>query len=303
MTPQNGNIIVKFEYDKTLSVVKQDNGLFIPERYVIEEADEDADTAWGVTTDRKLINPQTVYIFSGDYTGKTAFVHYGAFEVCKWLDDDYALIPEKMILFLVDPIQCMPGTYLGDEVFGELPKTTSGIYLTPELEEKVGVKVKITHLPENHHELITIGAIVITIDAYQYELNYEGKKYIKLSESEIVGIDTQDGCLPIGNNLLVEYLPDADLSERIAENDRRRAQRDFIDKNRYHISEQYAKGIDPNYLDLPEPKFCYANILAIGELVKDIQVGDKLLIHRNFGCILPNKQCIINIEAVLGVVK
>lgn len=291
----NDNIIVKFEYDKSSTVVKQDNGLYVPERYVIEEADEEAPTAWGVTTNRKLINPQVIDIISGQYAGKRAFVYYGAFEIAKWIDDDQAIIPEKTILFFIDPIQCMPETYLGDEVFSEGPRTASGIWLTPTTETKEGVLIKITHVPSN--AIVNVGDTVITVDANQYDLNYGGKKYIKLRESEMIGVKTETGYQPFNGKLLVEYLPDADLAERIAENDRRRAQRDFIDKHHWHISEEYAKGLDPAYQDLPEPKFVNCRVIS-GEYE-----GKKLLIFRNYGCILPNKQWIINMDTVVGIVE
>jgi hypothetical protein len=303
MTPSTGNILVKFDHDRSSTLVKQDNGLFVPERYVIEEGDEDADTAWGVTTDRKMINPQVIDILSGEHKSKRAFVHYGAFEVCKWVDEESAVIPEKMILFFVDPIQCVSGTYLGEEVFGELPKTASGIYLTPQLETKEGVKVCITHVPDNAHPVVQVGTVVITVDAFQYDLIYEGKKYIKVDQREIVGVETSDGYVPVGKTILVEYLPDAALAERVAENDKRRAQRDYIDKHFIHISEAYTKGLDPAYLDVPEPKTTYARVLSVGEDVQQVETGDKVLVQRNYGCLLPNKQWIINADIALAVIK
>lgn len=330
--PANNFVLVKFiKYDKKSSVLKLDSGLFVPERYVIEEADEDAQTAWGVTTDRRLINPQVIEVIQGNELwinkvkdtypeferdkilkentlipdGGQYFVHYGAMEVCRWVDDDHALIPAKLFFFGLDPIKCLPGIYLGEEVFGDLPKTASGIYLTPQMEDKVGIKVKIIHTPENAHPLVQVGSTVITVDAFQYDLNYNGKKYIKLEEGEIIGVEQNGEYIPLGNSVLVEHLPDPDLEARVAENDKRRAHRDYIDKTRMHISEQYTKGLDPEYLDLPEPKTISARILAIGEDVADksLVVGDKLLILRNYGCILPNKQWILNLDLVLGSFK
>lgn len=301
MTPTNGNIIVKFDHDKKDGAVKQASGLYIPERYLIEGDDEEAPAAYGVNTNRKLINPQVVEIFSGQFTGKRAFVYYGAFEIAKWLDDDFAIIPETTIFFLVDPIELMPGTYLGDEVFTEGPKTASGIWLTPIAETKDGVKIVITHIPDNAHPLVKIGTTVITVDSFQYDLEYAGKKYIKVKESEIVGIETPDGILPIGDRVLVEYLPDEDLASRVAENDRRAAQRDFIDKNRFHIDENYARGLNKDYLDLEEPKITRCKVISVGETCK-LNIGDTLLIHRYYGCKLLNGQWILNMDAVYGTI-
>ena len=300
--PTNGGIIVRFEYDKSTSHVKTDTGIFIPERYVVEEADEEAETAWGVTTDRRLINPQVVDIISGEYAGKLAFVHYGAFEVAKWLDENNAIIPEAMILFFVSPIACMPGTYLGEEVFTEGPKTESGIWTTPIAEIKDGVRIKITHTPEQEGiSDIKNGDIVITIDECQYDLVYDGKKYIKLSKTEIIGIENQNSIQIVGERVLAEYLPDADLIERTKENDRRAAHRDYINKTKMHISEKYARGLDPDYLDLPEPKFVNAKVIGIGDTDK-IKVGDKIIVHRGYGCRLLTGQWIIPIDMIAGII-
>lgn len=301
LKPANGNIIVKFNYNKSDGAVKQASGIFVPERYLIEGDDEEAPAAYGVNTNRKLINPQVVEIFSGQHTGKRAFVYYGAFEIAKWLDDETAIIPENTIFFFVNPIQCVHGTYLGDEVFTEGPKTASGIWTTPIAETKDGVKIVITHVPENCHPMVQVGTTVVTVDSHQYDLEYNGKKYIKLKESEIVGIETADSIIPIGDRVLVEYLPDEELSARTAENDRRSAQRDFINKNRLHIDENYARGLNKDYLDIEEPKTTRAKVITVGYGCRDINTGDILLIHRYFGCKLLNGQWILNMEAVYGV--
>ena len=323
--PMNNKVIVLFDHNWNSSLVDQGNGFMVPERFIIEDGDEDADAAHAVTTDRRLINPQKITVIQGnDYWVNTIketypeyerdlilkstplvapgryFVHYGAFEVATFIDEEHhALMPAKMILFGIDPIRCMPGTYLGEEVFGELPMTESGIYLTPQLEEKEGVLVRVTHVPEDSK--VNVGDIIVTVDQFQYELNYEGKKYLKVEDAEIVGVKTETGYLPVGNRVLVEYLPDAELLATVAENDKRRAIRDYIDHNRLHVSEAYTKGIDPNYLDVPEPKFTNAMVVATNN--GDVVVGDKLLIHRNYGCRLPNKQWILSMDLILGVIS
>lgn len=327
-TPINGNIIVTFDYNKSDAAVKQSSGLFVPERYLIEGDDEDAPAAYGVTTNRKLINPQIVDVIVGNEewlkfvsenyplpqrewelkktpkidAGRKAFVYYGAFEIAKWVDEELAVIPTRTILFFVNPIECMPSTYLGDEVFTEGPKTASGIWLTPIAETKDGVKIIITHLPENPHPLVKVGTTVVTVDSHQYDLEYNGKKYIKLKESEIVGIEEKGKITPIGDRVLVEYLPDEELAVRTAENDRRATQRDFIDKNRFHIDENYARGLNKDYLDVEEPKTTRAKVIAIGDKCRDLKVDDILIIHRYFGCKLLSGQWILNMEAVYGII-
>ncbi len=299
MTPKTGFIIVSFEYDKSTSLVQQDSGLFIPERYVIEEGDEDADPAWGVTTDRKAINPQRVTIRSGTCAGKRAFVHYGAFEVAKWLDDDTALIPEAMVLFFIDPIQCVPSAYLGEEVFTPDERTASGIILSTNLEPKEGVLINITHVPKNG--TVPVGTTVVTIDSFQYDLTYEGKKHIKVDEQEIVGIRVGSTYAPVGNAILVEYLPDPEWERwKINNEDKREA---YVDKFYPHLDKVYARTLYPANLITPEPKFAYVSVVSVGGAVSQVGVGDKLLIYRSHGCLLPNNQWIINTDIVLGVVK
>lgn len=323
----NNSIIVLFDHDWDSAWVTQANGLVVPERFMIESGDEDAGAAFGVTTDRRLINPQTLTVVQGNEAWLNTvketypehekdailkahppilpgryFVHYGAFEVAKWLDKEHhGAIPGKMLLFGIEPIRCMPGTYLGEEVFGELPMTESGIYLTPQLESKEGVLVRITHVPADGPK-VAVGDIVVTIDQNQYELNYEGEKYIKVDEAEIVGVAEGGGFRPMGNRVLVDPLPDADLAERIAENDKRKKMRDYVDHHRLHVSEAYTRGQDPNYNDVPEPKLTHARVSAVGEHT-GVEVGDKLLIHRNYGCRLPNNQWILSMDLILGIVS
>lgn len=333
-TPINGYIIVEFHYDHSQSVVQQDNGLFVPERYVIESGDEDADAAWGVTTDRKAINPQIVDILSGEYTGKRAFVHYGAFEVAKWLSQDRvadgrAVIPEKMIFFFVDPIECMPGNYLGEEVFGEYERTDSGIILSTSLELKEAVLIEITHVPKYVNGLIMVGRTVVTVDAFQYDLVYAGKKYIKVDEREIVGIKVQPTIpkeaspwpfndvtpeelgfrpivpyyLPIGDVVLVDYLPDPEWEEWKINNEDRREE--YVDKYYPHLDKTVARGLYPKNLETPEPKFTTAKIVAIGDKVKpgEFVIGDRIMVYRNHGCRLPNSQWILSMDVIIGVIN
>ena len=307
MTTINGNIIVTFEYDHSLSVVKQDSGLFMPERYVIESGDEDAEAAWGVTTDRRLINPQVVDILSGQYTGRRAFVHYGAFEVARWLSDDRvedsrAVIPEKMILFFVNPIECVAGTYLGDEVYGEYEKTASGIILSTELDLKEAVLIKITHIPTKSHPLVAIGTTVVTVDNFQYELIYEGKKYIKVDDREIVGVKTEQGYLPIGDLVLVDYLPDPEWENWKINNEDRREE--YVDKYYPNLDKAVARTLYPKHLETPEPKFTNVKVVAIGDKVRPgiFTIGDTLMVYRNHGCRLPNGQWILNMDVIMAIV-
>lgn len=328
MKGQLVNDFILVEFDPVPTV----GGIIVPERYLIQEADElGENNAYGVNTNRKAINPQVVTVIKGngawlnqiketypDYEreeilkstplipdGKRYFVYYGAYEIAKWLTDKQALIPSKTIFFGIEPIEPMPNTYLGEEVFSEGDKTQSGIYTTPYAERKEGILIRITHIPKEGHvsygdKLIAVGDIVVTIDQHQYDLRFEDKKYIKLKGTEIVGVKTEDGYVPTGDRVLIEYLPDSDLQERIAENDRRANLLDFMEKNGLHYT---ATDLEP----LKEPKTVTARLLAIGNdvnlktLIGEIAIGDEAIVFRNYGHLLEKDLWITSIENVVGV--
>lgn len=290
------NILVKFDPMPTVS------GLAVPERYKIQDGDKDENTAYGVTTNRKLINPQVITILKGEHEGKRAFVHYGAYEIAKWPEPEVAFIPEATILFFIEPIQPVYGTYLGEEVFTQGERTASGIYITPYSEKKEGVLIKITHIPEQGGVgNIKVGDTVVTVDSYQYDLRYEGKKYIKLRSTEIIGIKKDDGYIPVGNRVLVEYLPDEDLQERIEENAKRFQILETMSKRYLHLGDMPNGELPEHLRPVKEPKTTHAKLLAVGEQV-DTELDDTVMVFRNYGCILPNGQWITSIDNVVGVI-
>lgn len=264
--------------------------LIIPERYTIHEQSGymDNESRHAVTSDRRLINPQNVTILSGENEGKEAFVYYLAYECAKWIDDKRAVIPESMIFFITDPIEMMPDTYLGQEVFINGEKTESGIYITPFVEKKEGVRIKLTHVPKN--SIASVGDIVITIDDKQYSLIYGGQTHIKLMEREIVAIVNGEDIIPVRDNLLVEYITDEDEAIRMAENERIYNQMDFCRKHNMHIEGMQFKPV-------PEPKTTEVKILKGKYSLKN---GIAI---RNYGVNLSNKKWIIAIETLLAIIS
>lgn len=281
LSPINSYIVVEFEPVPTVS------GIVIPETYKIQDGDEDTPTAYGVTTDRRMINPQTVKIIEGTHKGRRAFVYYGAYEIASWPEPELAIIPERTILFLLDPIEPVSGTYLGEEVFVEGARTASGIFITPYAEKKEGIKIKLIHVCKNSK--YNAGDMAITIDANHYPLTLEGKKYIKLVDREIVGVERDGKVIPSGTNLLVEYIPDDDLAAIMVENKRRAGLRDFMNKNGLYFTQTDLAPLD-------EPKTVIAKVL-FGE-----RYGKRVLIFRNHGCILPDKTWIINTGTIIGFI-
>src|SRR3982750_2368116 len=141
MNPNSNYILCTFDPLPTVS------GLILPERYLIQEADKDDEhDAYGIVTDRRLINPQIINVLSGPYKGYKAFVYYGAYEIRVPVEDGACLIPMRTLYFLIDPVVMFPGFYLGEEVFTQGEQTASGIFITPYAEKKEGVKFNLTNV-------------------------------------------------------------------------------------------------------------------------------------------------------------
>jgi co-chaperonin GroES (HSP10) len=289
----NDYILVEFEEKPKLS---EKLDLVMPDRYLIQEADQEGETnAYGVVTDRRTINPQIIKVIQGNESiprGSRCFVHYGAFEIAKWYNGQ-AIIRASMVFFMLDPIRPFEGNYLAEEIVVEGEKTESGIYLTPTVETKLPCNVRILYIPEI--SILNVGDEVITIDAANYTLKFEDKTYIKLKESEIIGKVVNGETIPLGKNILIEYM-DEDLSEIIADNDRKDFSKDFALKHRLFIP-------DIDLTQSPPPKTVPAKILAIGPEVNRLafsgDIGDEATALRGRGVLLPNNKWIVNLDTIL----
>ena len=273
----HNRILVRFHED-----IETPLGLVIPERYAVhvQQNEDDNETRKGVTTDRRLINPQKVTILSGKHEGRDAFVYYGAYEIAKWVDDERAIIDEALIYFFIGgTIEMAENTYLGYEVFVEPEKTPAGIILSTTLEEKDKISIKISHIPEN--SIANVGDLVTTIDGNQYWLIYNGQRYIKLRESEIAAVNGN----PVNENLLVEYIYGKDDEERMEKNQEIYNHIDFCRKHGWHI-----EGME--FKPVPEPKTIKAKVL------KGDMEGEEIIVNRNFGVKVGGNKWIISKESV-----
>jgi len=273
----HNRILVRFHED-----IETPLGLVIPERYAVhvQQNEDDNETRKGVTTDRRLINPQKVTILSGKHEGRDAFVYYGAYEIAKWVDDERAIIDESLIYFFIgDTIEMAENTYLGYEVFVEPEKTPAGIILSTTIEEKDKISIRISHIPEN--SIANIGDLVTTIDGNQYWLIYNGQRYIKLRESEIAAVNGN----PVNENLLVEYIYGKDDEERMEKNQEIYNHIDFCRKHGWHI-----EGME--FKPVPEPKTIKAKVL------KGDMEGEEIIVNRNFGVKVGGNKWIISKESV-----
>lgn len=289
----NDHILVEFEQRPKLSEALD---LVMPERYLIQEADKEGEyDAYGVVTDRRTINPQIVNVIQGNNAipnGSRCFVHYGAFEIAKWYTPKQAIIRASMVFFMLDPIRPFAGNYLGEEIFVEGEKTASGIYLTPYAETKLPCNVRILHVPEQSD--LKEGDEVISVDAANYTLKYQDKKYVRLKDSEIVAKMVDGEPVPLGKNILVEYLEE-DLSDILAENARRVEAKDLAIKFRLHVPE-----ID--YNPLPPPRLAPVRVLAIGDRLStrefEASIGDEGSVLRGRGVMLNDNKWIVNLDSI-----
>lgn len=278
----NNNTLVRFhpEIDTPL-------GLIIPERYTVynQTMETDNESRMGVTTDRRLINPQVVDILSGEHEGEVGFVYYGAYEVAKLIQDDTYVIPENNLLFLCNPIRPMPGIFLCERIWNEGEKSESGLFVSPNAGSYDALRMKVLFVPEQ--STLSVGQTIITTSPAQYELRYEGQKYIMVREKFIAGYDEDT---PYGDNILVEYLPDEGQAERDAHNEKIRTQLDFMKYHGMHYAEQ-------DFKMEKEPKIIQAIIL------KGTQQGEKCLIYRDTGVALRKDKWVCPLETLIGVVR
>lgn len=116
--------------------------------------------------------------------GDRLFVHYMAWEWRELTEDGY-VIDTDYILFQIMPdgtFKTAKDTYLGEAIYAE-NEEVAGFVIAG--SKKDNLRVRLTHLPENN-KLFGIGDVVISIDKNNYEINYWGKKYVKLTCLEMV---------------------------------------------------------------------------------------------------------------------
>lgn len=237
----------------------------------------DNESRMGVTTDRRLINPQVVDVLSGEYEGETAFVYYGAYELAKSVGDEQYVIPANNLLFLCEPIRPLPGTFLCERIWNEGEK--SGVlFTTPNAGSYDAIRMKLLYAPEGF--TLQAGQTIITTSPAQYELRYGGQKYIMVRERFIAGYDEDT---PYGGNLLVEYLPDEGQQERDVYNSRILEQIDFMKHHGMHYNEA-------DFVPMKPPV-----------TVEALCGTERMLIARNFGVHLGGNKWIVPPDGVLGV--
>ena len=140
------------------------------------------------------VNPQLArVIVAGEnpffQEGDLVFTHYLAFENMEPIElygEEYSIIDDELVMFkIVDGEKVMPdGCFLAEQIIDKEMKLESGLIINV-VENKKALTVKITHVPEKVSH-IKLNDTVLSIDDFNYEFPYEGKKYVFIREEEIV---------------------------------------------------------------------------------------------------------------------
>jgi len=77
--------------------------------------------------------------------------------------------------------------YLAEQIIEEAEKSASGIYLSSTGDKPKALVLDITHKPSNTDE-IKVGDRIFTQDDFQYIINYNNKKMVKIEYNFIAGI-------------------------------------------------------------------------------------------------------------------
>lgn len=184
------NILVEFAENKLERDLGGGLKIHIPERSKFDVVDGSEYTSR--ITDRKLVNPQLAIVKAENNKfsfkiGDMVYLHYGAYELRYPYQDEQFFVNANMVFFTCNDGEIKPikGIHIGKVIEKEAPRTVSGIYLTPDAMVKEKCMIKLVHTSPNNYGFQD-GDEVYTVDDHQYIFEYNGEKYVKLSEQYIV---------------------------------------------------------------------------------------------------------------------
>lgn len=195
METLQGKLIVKFDRGLNDDFGKYFDlgGIKILKAKHLPETNEDHDKGFeNKLEENKQI--ATVHADNKKYNirkGDVVFLHYMAYEWVESIEidgDSFDVVDAEYVFFKIvnDDFVMQDDVYLGEQLYKNELKLDSGIYLNVDKSKETS-RIKITHIPSNSTN-IKVGDVVLSIDGNEYEVNINGKKYVKLLDREIVGI-------------------------------------------------------------------------------------------------------------------
>lgn len=185
-------IIVQFEGDHNKKIGTGIGGKAVlrADLWLNTEAEEsDAPSRFNENENYLETNPQICVVVHPSASlaykdGDRLFVHYMAWEWREMTDDGHVIETDNILFQIMPDETFIPAkdTYLGEPVYAQ-DEEVSGFVISG--NKKDNLRVRLTHLPENNR-LFNIGDVVISIDKNNYEFDYWGKRYIKLTHPEMV---------------------------------------------------------------------------------------------------------------------
>lgn len=190
----NNHLYVKFDADH-LRKFQLPGGITLirPDEWERRDSDGNIKDTREENTNYLETKPQICEVLAANPSypyavGDSLFVHYMAWvgAQCGDLVEQTGFINADYVFFTIEPdgkLKCADDVYLGEMVVGGEEISPSGILVS--MGKKDSLRVTLTHIPNNSH--YDVGDTVISIDRYNYEFDYNGKKMVKLKLSEIAG--------------------------------------------------------------------------------------------------------------------
>lgn len=191
----NTSVFVKFDLDHNKVWTFGEHKIYRPDHWVDGEEEKAEGNVNHLDT-----NPQVADVLADcdNYEvqkGDKVFLHYMAFEWAEEMEIEGQkghIIQGDYILMKIkgENFEMIGDTYLGQQEFTKEMVLDWGLILNVE-KRPVASTIVLTHLPiepKAERKELKAGDTVISIDDNQYIFDYGGKKYVKLTGDEIVGV-------------------------------------------------------------------------------------------------------------------
>lgn len=185
-------IIVAFETDhnKNIGTGIAGKSLLRADLWLNTEAEEsDAPSRFDENVNYLETSPQICVVVHPSLNhaykpGDKLFVHYMAWEWREPANGSHVIDTDYILFQIRADGSFIPAkdTYLGEPIYTK-DEEESGFIIAG--TKKDSLRVRLTHLPENN-VLFNTGDVVFSIDKNNYEFDYWGKRYVKLTRTEIV---------------------------------------------------------------------------------------------------------------------